>query len=432
MSSQPEWMVRSSHMNVADWCRDLPDLEHFVTGAPRMLGEDWYAVGNHRYRARMPLVHRDPFGGVREAARRLGVRVEWDKNAGWMRLEGAGWVGTAAVGGRPELAMGEHLEILVQQRADPARAGAGARALALRAPAFAPFVQLCDEQGAAFESAVVLQFAGGRQFGYITFGRGGLGAYLAAHLDAWLRSRGFQEEVEGGETLWCLDGATRLSIARWDTSPDTLRVDIAGLAEFETRSAASAVIPQGVPAAADVFRRALSLWAVWKRMTFEVAWTRATAEQRSALERSNVSLIDWAEREGALAALSAEERRTLLQPVGGWNKPQQMNAGWCVEALGAIAWALSLVGELPPYGTLVSGEALGEVLGTLGSTERIRASARLRPRDALEHARADAEGWIARTAGAQGGGGKDLSRVRSSALERGRALRWMLEGGAWE
>jgi hypothetical protein len=411
-------------MDVSHWCRDVPDLARFVTGTPLMLGEDWYAGhgggGRHRLRARLELDASDPLGAMKDVAASVGATVAWSD--GLMRIRGPSWHGMATVRVAPELRRGHHVELIVEQPVDEARAQAGARELGRGSPALAPFVALCDENGAAFEAVVCLRFAEGRDFGFLSFGRQGLSPVLA-DLGPWLARGGFQRCTGDGEAeAWSREGLPRVTIARWDSSPETLRVDIEGLSAFEME-------PAGLPGTAEVFRRALSLWALYKRSELEGRWKKARPEERAELGRANASILAWARREGADPSLA------LLQPLGSWNKPQKIWGGWRLEALGALAWALELCAELPRYGTLLSGEALRDVFGDLEATAPVRARARLRPREVLTAARGDADAWVLRAASgaSRGGAGfEEASMQRSTAIERAAALRWVLEGGAWD
>jgi len=92
-----------------NWCVEFPDFRALLVSPIIMLGEDWYRDGSHRYRARISVPESSPFGELEATTKKVGVQAKWDKNAGWLRLNGDGWGAVASVGGGPEFALGTYV-----------------------------------------------------------------------------------------------------------------------------------------------------------------------------------------------------------------------------------------------------------------------------------------------------------------------------------
>jgi hypothetical protein len=90
--------------------------------------------------------------------------------------------------------------------------------------------------------------------------------------------------------------------------------------------------------------------------------------------------------------LSPHEATLVARPPSEWDAQDRLDALWRGEALGTLAWALSLVEAMPAYDTPFDHLELARDLDV--------AAAELRPLDELQRARATARlwHWRARTA----------------------------------
>jgi len=115
--------------------------------------------------------------------------------------------------------------------------------------------------------------------------------------------------------------------------------------------------------------------------------TRSTKEVEARV-RTLAALVRHAHGESQdLKGLSPTERESelLSRPAEAWSEREVIDATWRGEALGALRWALTLVGELPPYDRPFDHLAIARDL-------RLE-SAELRPRDELEAEREAARLW---------------------------------------
>jgi hypothetical protein len=340
---------------------------------------------------------------LKRAAARVGARLELNKNVGVFKIEGKSWGGSARVGGDARATLGEYLELVVQHHVDPASAEARARASVVSMKSLAPLLDLVQERRAQLRYAVRLDFGDRGTFGYLQVD--GFGSCTEDELGRWLQARGLTRAGDG--PTWSLGGAPPVVLS---LGPDSLRGDIAGLADLENISAPPTVARP--PSVEDVLQRAQCLGLVWRRSTIESAAKGGKARGLEALEEESGQLMDWAAQWQVYPALTSNERRWLLLPIGGWIKSQLVQASWCVEAIGAMAFALGVVPELPDLEVPFSGAELAELTSTRG----------LRATEILARA---AEAMAPSTAGPP-------SRRRSTAIERVRALRWVCQGGAWD
>jgi hypothetical protein len=102
------------------------------------------------------------------------------------------------------------------------------------------------------------------------------------------------------------------------------------------------------------------------------------------------------------APFSSRELVLLSRPPSEWDGQDVVDAVWHGEALGALAWALSLYEELPGYDEPFDHVAVARGIAPAG--------ARLRPAEALAQAREAARlwHWRARTAQLQAEGSVEL------------------------
>jgi hypothetical protein len=88
---------------------------------------------------------------------------------------------------------------------------------------------------------------------------------------------------------------------------------------------------------------------------------------------------------GGEPASSPQELELLSRPPADWDEQEVVDALWRGEALGTLAWALSLVGELPAYDTPFDHAAAARALSVEGASQR--------PGEELERARETARLW---------------------------------------
>jgi len=69
-------------------------------------------------------------------------------------------------------------------------------------------------------------------------------------------------------------------------------------------------------------------------------------------------------------AWSPRERELLSRPPAEWDEQEVVDALWRGEALGTLAWALSLVDELPAYDTPFDHAAAARALSFEGAAQR--------------------------------------------------------------
>lgn len=414
-------------MSAAMQCSEFPSLADFVPGSIIMRGERWLKKGAHQYDVQAPIDRASPFATIQEAARRHGVRAEWKKDAGVMHLSGGPWKGFAVLRGAPDLALGEYLELIVEFPVDPAQAQREAAALAKKVDVLAPFADLAEEHGAAFEIASRMEYADA-VFGYVELRKPGFGAFLSQHLDGWLAERGFRPERARETTLYRRGRAAPIAVKHTETSPDWLRVDVAGLTEFQTRPAAppsGTVRVSGAPQPAhEVFARAMCIMAMFDRLAFEQAWKGSNPSERRQLEQLDEGLVQWLERERLPPALTPSERRLLLSPLGAWNPPTYVDVSWWMEAAGTLAWALGYFDALPSYDQQVQADAVSACFPSPAPIYERVSQARLRPIADVRQARDVAAMHEAR---AERG-----SAAWSIARERLRALDWICGVAPWD
>ncbi len=172
--------------------------------------------------------------------------------------------------------------------------------------------------------------------------------------------------------------------------------------------------------------------------------------------------------DGTLAA-SPSERRLGGKYVEMWSAADRLNAGWRAEGAALLEWALSLRSELPAFDRRTTETAFLEDLVVPSSRANKRARAQLRSREELDAVQADADRWWRRatlarplyaalqtptsTLSKKKRGvlceqldapvmlfGKpyerltfaEMSAASSIALERRKAIGWLLAGGAWD
>ena len=113
--------------------------------------------------------------------------------------------------------------------------------------------------------------------------------------------------------------------------------------------------PRVRPDAIRVGRRALALYAVASRASFE--WAAPT----EAGEEYRTSLLEWVSRRRLDDELEADERNLLAAPVGTPDERVFVPASWRVEGAAVLAWSLGRL-DLPGFDCNVGIAAVGDAL----------------------------------------------------------------------
>jgi len=156
------------------------------------------------------------------------------------------------------------------------------------------------------------------------------------------------------------------------------------------------------PTAGDVAHRVLALEHVTRyayltptRDMMKRVQSNWSARSRAQFARESGSVRDeyWAPalRAGLWRHLSPAEKAFARTTLASMDRQAQMDAGWRIEALQALMWALGLVEALPPYDT----QAPEGLLTDLRDAEMrdFALSASLRPEAEVDRARDIAELW---------------------------------------
>lgn len=195
------------------------------------------------------------------------------------------------------------------------------------------------------------------------------------------------------------------------------------------------------------------------------AWYQVPFEERTPIEmrfsRFAVPLLD-----GTLPA-SPSEKRLANKYIEMWSTADRHNAGWRVECAVLLEWALQLRDEVPPFDQMTRVDLNKQIDPTSQADQRARA--KLRSREELEAMRAVTDRWWWRASQARPAYnaltkptstlskkkqhlvrttidspvelfGKPYERLTfveastafSIALERVKAISWLLAGGQWD
>jgi hypothetical protein len=85
---------------------------------------------------------------------------------------------------------------------------------------------------------------------------------------------------------------------------------------------------------------------------------------REQAEAHRKRLLGWVGELALEQELELKELELVNQPVGGLEQQAMIDASWCLEGLGVLAWALEVF-ELPPYDELVDAGVLLPATGYL-------------------------------------------------------------------
>ena len=113
------------------------------------------------------------------------------------------------------------------------------------------------------------------------------------------------------------------------------------------------------PEATRVAKRALCLAAVSGRGFLEME-----KMPPAQAETTRSRLVTWAGELALETEFEPAELNLLKQPAGSLSMQAMVNAGWRLEGLGVLAWALGKF-ELPPYDQLIDAAALFPIIGFL-------------------------------------------------------------------
>ena len=139
------------------------------------------------------------------------------------------------------------------------------------------------------------------------------------------------------------------------------------------------------PSARAVGCRALAVIGVIFRGNLERELTQAM-RPRGVVDRLNVLVREWLDREHLLEHLSSRDTDLLARPLGSWEDRHLADASWHLEGVGVLLWALGFLAEVAPYDQMVELDALLPTLGIFGPTATFFERACLRETATLEQA----------------------------------------------
>jgi hypothetical protein len=149
-----------------------------------------------------------------------------------------------------------------------------------------------------------------------------------------------------------------------------------------------------VPVQDEVVDRVLCI-AVTTMLGAVVANLRGGALDDERAARYAAESHRWLRRENLADSLSGAERALVAKSPADWSEKESIDADWRNESLGALLWAISAVGDMPPYDERF--QDLPSRVPLLAPTAGFRRAASLRPPDELERAREIAELWHRRS-----------------------------------
>lgn len=110
-----------------------------------------------------------------------------------------------------------------------------------------------------------------------------------------------------------------------------------------------------------------------------------------AMEEAFAEARAWLRNEGLIDELTSPELELFaLSPIE-WTREHRDLARWCEEPVGVLLWAVSLLGEIPPYNRPFDLSSEQLVFTCLGD---IRARAVLREEEEIGHAATVARNWL--------------------------------------
>lgn len=148
------------------------------------------------------------------------------------------------------------------------------------------------------------------------------------------------------------------------------------------------------PTQEQASKRALCLAALVMRGEFEQMLQRHPKPvSKEPHTRLITSLNQWLINERLITFQSKEERRLFKKPAGTWSQQELINASWRIEALGVLAWALSIIDKLPEWDTQFDQASIIKAFGLMSPTTPFLRRVKLRPAQELVRMRGIAELW---------------------------------------
>lgn len=142
---------------------------------------------------------------------------------------------------------------------------------------------------------------------------------------------------------------------------------------------------------AEVAARLLVLVALARRGFLEL---RPDLIADDSPEAERFDLESWLAEEKLLGSLSPADQAMIAAPVGQLTPDDTLAATWRIEDAVALAWALELIPNVPPYDGATDAAVVIDVLpASWARTTEFRTAARLRDEATIAEAREQAELW---------------------------------------
>lgn len=174
-----------------------------------------------------------------------------------------------------------------------------------------------------------------------------------------------------------------------------------------------------------VAARAIVVAAVCRRAHLELAPTEQGSDDP---EGDRFDLAAWLSEQGLDPALTRNEARLVKTRLGKVSRDEAVAAGWQVEGLIVLAWAMRLIEEAPAYDEAVDPSmVLSRVPAPWDATQAFRTASLLRPELEIARERERAELWHWRggtdtlVTGATADDVKQLRRAVREVAEEGHA-----------
>lgn len=149
-------------------------------------------------------------------------------------------------------------------------------------------------------------------------------------------------------------------------------------------------------------------------------------------------LHKWIDEEKLQPCMTDAERSLIYKPLGDWTPRALVRAGWRLETLGMLLWALRWIDFIPTFDTRFTFAELAEALDILQPTIDLLWCAALRGPDQLTRMRDTAELWDWRCRAAelitlgvkpsQGVNYRDVIRITAEQAHADGTLPALMEG----
>ncbi len=144
--------------------------------------------------------------------------------------------------------------------------------------------------------------------------------------------------------------------------------------------------------ARDITLRMLCVGALVFRRELELSSPPFEREHSDRLQKLR-QLHRWIDQERLQPCLTEAERSLIYKPLGDWTPRALVKAGWRLEALGVLLWALRWIDLIPTFDTRFTFDELADALDILQPTIDLLWCAELRRPDQLTRMRDTAELW---------------------------------------